>query len=203
MGSWYINRTFFFDVHPPLGKMLIGLSGYLTGYDGTFAFDKPGDKYENTRYVGMRVFCTALGASLVPMSFLAVDEMTQSITAATFASLLILFGNNKLIHKSHSLTQTYRCRNTDPHPIHSLGPDPIVFHNGLGTGGCESLVHATCRIFDALVALARFYRHHVGLLHFSEIRGALCCFACGTDDDRRLVEHTWRHVPTRGKSTRT
>ncbi|KAJ8968137.1 hypothetical protein NQ317_007863 [Molorchus minor] len=42
MGSWYINRTFFFDVHPPLGKMLIGLSGYLTGYDGTFPFDKPG-----------------------------------------------------------------------------------------------------------------------------------------------------------------
>jgi dolichyl-phosphate-mannose-protein mannosyltransferase len=35
--------------------MLIGLSGYLTGYDGTFAFEKPGDKYENTRYVGMRV----------------------------------------------------------------------------------------------------------------------------------------------------
>lgn len=35
--------------------MLIGLSGYLTGYDGTFPFDKPGDKYENTSYVGMRL----------------------------------------------------------------------------------------------------------------------------------------------------
>ncbi|VEN44946.1 unnamed protein product [Callosobruchus maculatus] len=91
MGSWYINRTFFFDVHPPLGKMLIGLSGYLTGYDGKFAFDKPGDKYENTSYLGMRLFCTALGASIVPMTFITVEEMTYSVNAAIYSSLLILF----------------------------------------------------------------------------------------------------------------
>lgn len=36
-------------------QMLIGLSGYLTGYDGKFAFDKPGDKYDNTSYIGMRI----------------------------------------------------------------------------------------------------------------------------------------------------
>lgn len=43
-------------------QMLVGLSGYLTGYDGTFAFDKPGDKYENTSYLGMRLvrFCVKL-----------------------------------------------------------------------------------------------------------------------------------------------
>lgn len=35
--------------------MLIALSGYMTGYDGKFAFDKPGDKYENTSYIGMRI----------------------------------------------------------------------------------------------------------------------------------------------------
>lgn len=35
--------------------MLIALSGYLTGYDGKFPFEKPGDKYENVNYVGMRV----------------------------------------------------------------------------------------------------------------------------------------------------
>ncbi|XP_075147387.1 protein O-mannosyl-transferase 2-like isoform X3 [Haematobia irritans] len=28
MGSWYINRTFFFDVHPPLGKLIL-ISGCL------------------------------------------------------------------------------------------------------------------------------------------------------------------------------
>lgn len=39
-------------------------------------------------------FCTALGATLVPMAFATVDEMTNSITAATFASMLILFGKH-------------------------------------------------------------------------------------------------------------
>ncbi|XP_058062002.1 protein O-mannosyl-transferase 2 [Anopheles bellator] len=97
MGSWYINRTFFFDVHPPLGKMLIGLSGYLTGYDGTYPFDKPGDKYNGTHYEGMRIFCTALGAAIVPMSFHTVWDMTHSLTAATFAAAYILFDIGMLI----------------------------------------------------------------------------------------------------------
>ena len=55
MGSWYINRTFFFDVHPPLGKMAIGGIGYLTGYNGTFAFEKPGELYHDHNYLGMRI----------------------------------------------------------------------------------------------------------------------------------------------------
>ncbi|XP_054258299.1 protein O-mannosyl-transferase 2 isoform X1 [Macrosteles quadrilineatus] len=90
MGSWYIKRTFFFDVHPPLGKMLIALAGFLTGYDGNFPFEKPGDKYENVNYVGMRVFCTFLGACIPPLGFLTVWEMTTSLAAASFAALLIL-----------------------------------------------------------------------------------------------------------------
>eukprot|EP00057_Strongylocentrotus_purpuratus_P031920 XP_786089.3 PREDICTED: protein O-mannosyl-transferase 2 [Strongylocentrotus purpuratus] len=91
MGSFYINRTFFFDVHPPLGKMLIGLAGYLTGYDGSFPFDKPGDKYGDTEYYGMRAFCTTLGALIIPLTYLTVEEMTKSIPAAIIASSLILF----------------------------------------------------------------------------------------------------------------
>ncbi|XP_049959896.1 protein O-mannosyl-transferase 2 isoform X1 [Schistocerca serialis cubense] len=91
MGSWYINRTFFFDVHPPLGKMLIALSGYLTGYDGTFPFEKPGDKYENVNYTGMRVFCTFLGACIVPFAFIIVWELTHSLKAATFSASFILY----------------------------------------------------------------------------------------------------------------
>lgn len=91
MGSWYINRTFFFDVHPPLGKMLIGLSGALTGYNGTYPFEKPGDKYNGTAYEGMRLFCTTLGALIVPMSYDTVHEMTGSVHAALLSASYILF----------------------------------------------------------------------------------------------------------------
>ncbi|XP_030382543.1 protein O-mannosyl-transferase 2 [Scaptodrosophila lebanonensis] len=91
MGSWYINRTFFFDVHPPLGKMLIGLSGYLTGYNGKFAFEKPGDKYNETRYQGMRYFCTTLGALIIPIGFDTVYDLTGSNEAALLAAAFLVF----------------------------------------------------------------------------------------------------------------
>ena len=36
-------------------QMLIAMAGYLSGYDGNFAFDKPGDQYGDHNYVGMRL----------------------------------------------------------------------------------------------------------------------------------------------------
>lgn len=91
MGSYYINRTFFFDVHPPLGKMLIGLAGYLSGYDGTFLFQKPGDKYEHHNYMGMRGFCAFLGSLLVPFAYLTVLELSKSFPAALLTAALLTF----------------------------------------------------------------------------------------------------------------
>jgi len=35
--------------------MMIGMFGYLTGYDGKFSFESPGQKYNETQYLGMRL----------------------------------------------------------------------------------------------------------------------------------------------------
>lgn len=71
--------------------MLIGLSGALTGYNGTYPFEKPGEKYNGTAYEGMRIFCTTLGALIVPMSYDTVHELTGSVYAALISSSYILF----------------------------------------------------------------------------------------------------------------
>ncbi|KAK9410948.1 protein O-mannosyl-transferase 2 [Crotalus adamanteus] len=91
MGSYCINRTFFFDVHPPLGKMLIGLAGYLSGYDGTFPFQKPGDKYEQHNSIGMRAFSALLGSCLIPFCYLTVLELSRSLPAAIITATILIF----------------------------------------------------------------------------------------------------------------
>ena len=90
--SWYINRTHYFDVHPPLGKLLIAGFGKLSNYDGGFNFTFPGVSFEEyPEVVGMRLGCAVLGAFTLPIGFLTVWEMTSSLSAATLAGMLLLF----------------------------------------------------------------------------------------------------------------
>ena len=92
----YINGNFFFDLHPPLGKMLIALVGYLNGYQGTFSFHEPGLAYNGDFYIPMRIFCASLGTLLIPMIFETVFTLTASLPAALMASFLVIFDTGTL-----------------------------------------------------------------------------------------------------------
>jgi len=54
--SNYLRREYFFDVHPPLGKMMIAALGYFMGYEGNFTFGNIGLSYVGSTapYVAMR-----------------------------------------------------------------------------------------------------------------------------------------------------
>ena len=43
--AYYIKGEYYFDVHPPFAKMLLGLAGWFSGFDGEFKFENIGDSF--------------------------------------------------------------------------------------------------------------------------------------------------------------
>ncbi|KAF4214340.1 hypothetical protein CNMCM8980_004674 [Aspergillus fumigatiaffinis] len=93
-GSHYLKREFYFDVHPPLGKMLVGLSGLLAGYNGSFEF-KSGEKYpDDVNFTFMRVFNAAFGVACVPLAYYTARELGFRKATVWLISLMVLFENS-------------------------------------------------------------------------------------------------------------
>jgi dolichyl-phosphate-mannose-protein mannosyltransferase len=93
--SYYLQRTYFFDVHPPFGKLLFAFAGWLVGYKGEFLFENIGDSYitNNVPYVAYRAMPASLGALTVPIVFLIMWESGYSLPACVTAAGLMLLDN--------------------------------------------------------------------------------------------------------------
>ncbi|KAH0545032.1 hypothetical protein FGG08_000803 [Glutinoglossum americanum] len=91
----YLQRTYFFDVHPPFGKLLFALVGWFVGYDGHFLFDNIGDSYIDNKvpYVAFRALPALMGSLTVSTVFLVMWESGYSVPAALVAAGLVLFDN--------------------------------------------------------------------------------------------------------------
>jgi dolichyl-phosphate-mannose-protein mannosyltransferase len=93
--SYYLQRTYFFDVHPPFGKLLFAFAGWLVGYKGEFLFENIGDSYITNKvpYVAYRAMPATMGALTVPTVFWIMWESGYSLPACLTAAGLVLFDN--------------------------------------------------------------------------------------------------------------
>ncbi|KAI0226571.1 Protein O-mannosyltransferase 2, partial [Massospora cicadina] len=87
------KREFYHDVHPPLGKMLVGLSGYLAGNNATFPFESGNEYPPDVNYKFQRTFLSMFGVSLIPLSYFTALNLGMSRLAALLAGSLVLFDN--------------------------------------------------------------------------------------------------------------
>lgn len=95
LASNYLNREFFVDFDPPLGKLLLAAVGYLSGYDGTFNFANQGSSYRDQPfYAYMRAFSSLLWILIIAMTYALLIEMKFSLAIALLGASLIAFGNN-------------------------------------------------------------------------------------------------------------
>ncbi|KAG9303275.1 hypothetical protein G9A89_013601 [Geosiphon pyriformis] len=93
--SFYLQRIYYFDVHPPLAKLMFAGMGWLLGYDGHFLFENIGDDYvkNNVPYIGLRLLPATLGALLVPLTYLIMTESGYPVITAALAAGFVLFDN--------------------------------------------------------------------------------------------------------------
>ncbi|OMJ08765.1 Dolichyl-phosphate-mannose-protein mannosyltransferase 2 [Smittium culicis] len=90
-GAYYLNRTFYHDVHPPLAKMLVGLAELIAGHNGTFNFKGRYPKYVN--YTFMRVQIAMYGVFLVPIAYVTLRAMNLRKKYCLLGATFILFDN--------------------------------------------------------------------------------------------------------------
>ena len=93
--GWYHEQAFFFDVHPPLSKLLIFQTASFLGYRG-----KASCPYESTvpyaakcDLAPQRLVPALCGAALVPLAMLTCAQMGLRRRAATLAGWLVLVDN--------------------------------------------------------------------------------------------------------------
>jgi hypothetical protein len=82
------------DVHPPLAKMLIALTGWLGGFNGDFDFKDIGKDYlePGVPYVTMRMFPAICGILTIPTMFLTLKAAGCRTTTAALGAGLVIFG---------------------------------------------------------------------------------------------------------------
>lgn len=93
-GSQYIRREYYFDVHPPLGKMLVGLSGVMAGYNGSFDFSSGATYPEHVNFTFMRAFNAMFGVVCIPLAYFTAKELHLSRPAVWLVTLMVLCENS-------------------------------------------------------------------------------------------------------------
>ena len=74
--------------------MLVGLSGYLAGYNGSFEF-KSGDTYPaEVNYTFMRLFNATFGALCVPVAYYTAQQLNFRRPAVWLVTAMVLFENS-------------------------------------------------------------------------------------------------------------
>lgn len=108
--NWYTRSEFFFDIHPPLGKLVMFLFANLSEYDGLIEFgDNAGPHpYDNDAnfgsYIPLRLTPALFSSCCSPLLYLALRFSSFSKCAAFAGASLCLFDTSLLCEHRYILS---------------------------------------------------------------------------------------------------
>lgn len=99
--SYYLERTYFFDLHPPFAKLIIAFIGYLFNYDGSFKFDSIGDSYDipdhAPPFVAYRSLNATCGVITVGVVYKIMHRLGFKPLTCSTSALLVALDNGHII----------------------------------------------------------------------------------------------------------
>ncbi len=105
--SGYFTHEYFFDIHPPLGKLLISGMGYATSFKPGFSFAEIGQQFPDRGYLWLRLLPTLAGVLLPIIIFFLILELGLSPLAAFAGGLMIAFENALLVQSRFILLDPF------------------------------------------------------------------------------------------------
>lgn len=105
--SAYFTNEYYFDIHPPLGKLVLAAWGWLWGFKPGFSFANIGDVYPDHLYLALR-FLPALAGALLPLVIYGLArQLKMSRVASVFAGMLVALDNALLVQSRLILLDSF------------------------------------------------------------------------------------------------
>lgn len=96
--SYYLENEYYFDLHPPMGKICISLLGKLVNYSGEFKFDDIGLEYpEGVPFLLYRLFSCFLGVGICCLIFKTLKELKMKPITCFLGAMFVVFDNSHVI----------------------------------------------------------------------------------------------------------
>ncbi|MEK7506500.1 MAG: phospholipid carrier-dependent glycosyltransferase, partial [Patescibacteria group bacterium] len=105
--SGYFTGNYFFDIHPPLGKLLLSGMGWLGGFQPGFSFTEIGQQFPDNIYLWLRFLPTLAGALLPVVIFYLALQLGLSRLAAFAAGMLVALDNALLTQSRYILLDSF------------------------------------------------------------------------------------------------
>ncbi len=105
--SGYFTGEYFFDIHPPLGKLLISGMGYIAGFEPGFSFSDIGQEFNDKSYLWLRFLPTLAGALLPIVIYYLMLQLKFSRMAAFAGGALIAIENSILVQSRFILLDSF------------------------------------------------------------------------------------------------
>ncbi len=95
--SAYFTHEYYFDIHPPLGKLIPAAWGWLWGFKPGFSFENIGAMYPDNLYMALRFLPMLAGALLPLVIFGVARQLKLSLVASALAGVLVALDNALLV----------------------------------------------------------------------------------------------------------